>query len=526
MTFAAVRAPTRYLHRSGGSGATVAAQATPDAPIMASPCRGGPEPTPPDRAYNLEPMISAMPTLQALLLTATHLVLASIVTVHVLSHKRDPRSAVAWIGLAWLSPVVGSLLYVLLGINRVRSRARSLRGSERLREALGDDPTPLVNYGLHAVETAGSRITRRHVEAGNQVRILRNGDEAYPRMLQAIGRARDTIALSSYLFRADDAGRPFIDALGAARDRGVEVRVLVDGVGSGYFRSGTYIALRRLGVPVARFLHSLAPWRMPFINLRNHRKLLIVDGGLAYTGGLNIGAENLVRTRPRHPVLDKHFEISGPVVAQLCDAFSEDWRFATGEALTGPGWFPVLGACGETRARTVTSGPDQDLEKIELLIMEAVGCARKSVRIMTPYFLPDERLTVALSLAALRGAQVDIVLPERSNHPWLDWANRAHVEPLLTAGCNVWTHPAPFDHSKLLAIDGQWCLIGSANWDTRSFTLNFEINVEFYDTGLAGEIDAIVADHRTAALTLAALRQRSAARRLRDSAARLLSPYL
>jgi len=471
-------------------------------------------------------MITIPANLQTLALTATHLTLATVVTVHVLGHKRDPRAAVAWIGLAWLSPVVGSVLYVLLGINRVRTRARTLRGTDRRGTGgPGSAETP-SNAGLLAVEVAGGRITRRAVEDGNRVRILRNGDEAYPSMLAAIESAQRSVALSSYLFRADRAGLPFIKALAGAHERGVAVRVLVDGIGSGYFRSGTYAALRARGVPVARFLHSLAPWRMPFLNLRNHRKLLVVDGAVAYTGGLNIGAENLVLAQPDRPVLDKHFEVRGPVVAQLCEAFAEDWRFAAGESLAGADWFPALTRCGGTRARAVTSGPDQDLEKIELLIMEAVGCARRSVRVMTPYFLPDERLTVALSLAALRGTQVDVVLPERSNHPSLDWANRAHIEPLLQAGCRFWTHPAPFDHSKLLAIDGQWCLIGSANWDTRSFTLNFEINLEIYDTVLAGEVDEIVASQRAAPLTLAQLRDRPTAVRLRDSAARLLSPYL
>ncbi len=473
-----------------------------------------------------ETPIASLENLQPLLLTVTHVLVASLVTIHVLGNKRDPRSAVAWIGLAWLSPVVGSVLYVLLGINRVRTRARSLRRTEHRLRTREVSVHSGHNDGFGAVEVAGSQITRRAVEPGNRVRVLRNGDAAYPVMLAALATARTSIGLSSYIFRSDSLGRQFIDALACARERGVAVRVLVDGVGSGYFRSASYHALRSLKVPVARFLHSLAPWRMPFINLRNHRKLLVVDGLVAFTGGLNIGVENLVLSSPPNPVLDTHFQIEGPVVGQLSEAFREDWRFTTGESLSGPAWFPDLSTCGGTRARAVTSGPDQDLEKIELLIMEGVGCARRSVRIMTPYFLPDERLSVALSLAALRGAAVDIVLPEHSNHPWLDWATRAHIEPMLSAGCRFWTHPAPFDHSKLLAIDGQWCLIGSANWDTRSFTLNFEINVEMYDVTLAAEIDSLIASHRLKALTLTEIRRRSLLVRLRDSAARLMSPYL
>ena len=462
----------------------------------------------------------------AIVLTATHLALASVVTVHALLHKRDPRAAVAWIGLAWLSPVIGSLLYVILGINRVRTRARALLATDELAEAKSVAASLSPAGAFSTVAAAGARLTGRPVLGGNKVRILRNGDQAYPEMLAAIDGAKHSIGLSSYIFRADPAGEEFIAALAAAAGRGVQVRVLIDGIGGGYTVSAAYAALKSRDVPVARFLHSVAPWRMPFINLRNHRKLLLVDGQRAFTGGLNIGAENVLAAHPKAPVVDTHFCLEGPIVAQLVGCFVADWSFTAGEVLRGPLWFPDIGEAGDTPARTVTSGPNQDLEKIELLIMEALGCARRCVRIMTPYFLPDDRLTVALSLAALRGVTVEIVLPSRSNHPWIDWANRAHIEPLLVAGCEIYTHPAPFDHSKLLAVDGQWCLIGSANWDTRSFTLNFEVNVEMYDATMALAIDELISAARVTRLTVADLQGRSLPHRLRDSAARLLSPYL
>jgi cardiolipin synthase len=174
----------------------------------------------------------------------------------------------------------------------------------------------------------------------------------------------------------------------------------------------------------------------------------------------------------------------------------------------------------------VTSGPDQDLEKIELLVLEAIGCARHSIRIMTPYFLPDERIVTALVLAALRNTEVDIVLPEHSNHPAVDWATRAHIGPLLAAGCRVWTHPAPFDHSKLMTLDGTWGFVGSANWDTRSFRLNFEINVEIYDPAVVRAVEGKIVAKRARRITGAELERRPMAVRLRDGAARLLLPYL
>jgi cardiolipin synthase len=466
-----------------------------------------------------------MTSLATVAITVAHVALAVAVTGHVLAHKRDPGSAVAWIGLAWLSPVVGSVLYVLLGINRVQRRARGLRRPAAV-QAPAPAAAPSRSGELAELETAAFRISGRSATDGNAIAMLHNGDEAYPQMLAAIDAARSSVALSSYIFRADAAGNEFVAALGRAHRRGIPVRVLIDGYGGGYLRSEAYRALHRAGVPAARFLHSLMPWRMPFLNLRTHRKLLAVDGALAFAGGLNIGAENLAQPRPKYPVHDTHFRFAGPVVAQFCSAFAEQWLFATGETLGGAAWFPAVAPAGTSIARAVTSGPDQDLEKIELLVLAAIGAARRSIRIMTPYFLPDERVITALALAAMRGVEVDIVVPERSNHPVIDCAMRAHVGPLLRAGCRLWLQALPFDHSKLLVVDRHWCFVGSANFDTRSFTLNFEINVEVYCATTASAVHDKIVANRQAPLLEGALARRPLPVRMRDSAARLWLPYL
>lgn len=455
-----------------------------------------------------------------------HLLLAVGVTGHILVHKRDPGSAVAWIGIAWLSPVLGSLLYVLLGVNRVRRRALTMRAPQgsalpaaAVAEASSDDPMATLEY-------SAERITGRPAKSGNAIAILRNGDGAYPRMLACIEAAQDSVALCSYIFRADAAGEPFIAALVRAQRRNVAVRVLIDGVGGGYFWSTTYFKLRQAGVPVARFLHSPLPWRMPFLNLRAHKKLLGIDGRIAFIGGLNIGAENLLSSKPAHPVLDTHFVLEGPVVAQIIRTFVDDWFFTSGERLAGAPWFPALAPLGDSIARAVTSGPDQDLEKIELMILQAVGAARSSVKVMTPYFLPDDRIITALALAAMRGVQVDVILPANSNHPTLDWGARAHIGPLLAAQCRIWTHGAPFDHSKLMTVDGRWCLVGSANWDMRSFRLNFELNVEIYHSALVQELEHFITEKQEVRLSADALQRASLPIVLRNNAARLMLPYL
>jgi cardiolipin synthase len=460
-------------------------------------------------------------------LSVIHVPLASVVTFHVLLHKRDVRSAVGWMGLAWLSPFIGCVLYILFGVNRVQRKAFRLsrRRRRHLHRHAYADTRPRRDY-LAPLQRAVGRITERPTQGGNRIEILRNGDEAYPAMLAAIESATRSIALCSYIFDDDAAGRSFISALAAARKRKVAVRVIVDGVGSGYFRSPAYRRMRAEGIKAARFLHSFVPWRMTFLNLRSHKKILVVDGSRAFLGGINISIDNVLEERPAHPVRDEHFMVEGPVVTQIMEAFAADWIFTTGEELKGEAWFPPIEHKGQAEARVVTSGPDQDIDKIEFMFLQAIGVARQSIKIVTPYFLPEDRLITALSLAAMRGVAVDVVIPAESDHAFIDWATRAHVEPLLSGGGRLWRAPKPFEHSKLLVVDGRWSLVGSANWDVRSMRLNFEINLEVYDRAFARRIEAEFEKKRGAAFTLKELRRRPFILRLRDRAARLLLPYL
>ncbi|HEY4166157.1 MAG TPA: phospholipase D-like domain-containing protein, partial [Reyranella sp.] len=454
-----------------------------------------------------------------------HIAIATSVTIHVLLYKRNVGTSISWMGIAWLSPFIGGILYYALGVNRVKRRAMRLRRERSHMFLVADVAPDAPDAGpLTPLEYAIGRLTGLSAESGNKVSLMRNGDNAYPAMLAAIDQAEKSVGLASYIFRDDAAGMPFIQALIRAYRRGVQVRVLIDGIGGGYFWSGTYEKLREAGVPVDRFLHSYVPWKTPFLNLRNHRKLLVIDGRIAFTGGINIGAENLLATNPPHPVRDTHFRLEGPVVEQLTEAFADDWVYERGEKLLDQAWFPELGPCGDAIARVVTSGPDEDLEQIEFAVLHAISCARRSIRVVTPYFLPPDVLTTALGLAAMRGIAVEVFVPEHSNHRVLDWARRVPLRNLVEAGCRVWLMPSPFDHSKLMAIDDTWSLIGSANWDTRSFRLNFELNVEIQDEAFTRALMETVPKGR--ALTLAEIEGDSFPLKLRNNAARLLQPYL
>ena len=452
--------------------------------------------------------------------------LALAVTLHALLRKRRVSVAVGWIGLAWLSPVFGAALYMTFGINRVYRRARRLRRKPSDAAASQANDDAVVPEVLWPLGRAIRRITGLPALAGNAVRVFHNGDEAYPAMLAGIGEARASVVLSSYIFRDDATGRAFCDALALAHARGVAVRVVIDGIGGGYFRAPAYRRLRRAGVPAALFMHSALPWRMPFLNLRSHKKLLILDGRVAFTGGLNISQPNRLESRPAHPIRDTHFRLTGPVVEQLAAAFAADWAFADGESLDGEPWFVENPACGESVARAVISGPDADVMKIEQVVLQALACARRTVRLATPYFLPDELVTGALAQAAVRGITVDVIIPQVSDHRFIDWATRGHLEPLLRAGVRVWLDAPPFDHTKALVVDGAWCFVGSANWDMRSFRLNFELNVEVVDEGLADRLDHLMQGKMGTRLTVEDLRRRALPVRLRDAGVRLLLPYL
>jgi cardiolipin synthase len=453
-------------------------------------------------------------------------VLAICVTIHILLTKREVASAVGWIGLIWFAPILGAATYLVFGVNRVRRRARILRRPDGGSATAPPRTSSGIDDDLQALGRGIAHITGRPLLPGTEVRVFQNGDNAYPPMLAAIAAAKVSVAMSSYIFRDDLWGGRFIDALSDARARGVEVRVVIDGIGGGWATSPAYHRLCRLGVTAGRFMHSTLPWRMPFLNLRSHKKILLVDGIIGFTGGMNIADENVLATNPKMPVTDLHFRIDGPVVSQLAEAFAEDWAFVSGEELTGDAWLPAIPARDGPLARVIDSGPDEDLEKVEFAVLQAVACARVSIAVMTPYFLPDERLITALALAAMRGVAVDLVIPDHSNHSLVDWATRTNIGPLLSDGVRIWRSPPPFHHSKMMVVDADWCLIGSCNWDIRSFRLNFELCMEVYDHALAATLTRMMEDARGLALTQKDLDARSLPERIRDAGARLLLPYL
>ena len=476
-------------------------------------------------------------TIWTLIVAIFHVVLATGVTIHAVLWKRDSRAVIAWVGLAWLATIVGAVAYICFGINRIQRKAISLKPPESWtadrQPELPQDRQQRESYAreypnLVGLAQAGHTLTGRPIVPGNKVEPLIDGDEAYPAMIEAIGAAERSVALLTYIFDSDRAGDAFLEALDKARQRDVQVRVLIDDVGSKYSRPNMIRRLTDAGLTAASFLPTRIPRLPKYANLRNHRKILVVDGKSGFTGGTNIRVGHWLELKPKAPVQCLHFRIDGPAVAHLQQVFAADWLFATGEALAGEAWFPEIQRAGNVWARGIEDGPDENFEKMADTIAAALASARQHVRILTPYFLPHASLIQALNVAAIRGVRVEIYLPSTNNIALVQWAATAQLWQLLEKGCHIYYTAPPFDHTKLMIVDEIWSLIGSMNWDPRSLRLNFEFNVECYSQQLAQSLNDIVDKKVQSAreVTLDEVNGRSFPVRLRDGLARLMSPYL
>jgi cardiolipin synthase len=433
-------------------------------------------------------------------------------------------------------PLLGPLLYWVMGINRISRKAkrwqqsgRRLAGRDVFQVLPRENLVPALPADishLRELRSLSDRVVSSPLMAGNHLTPLHNGDQAYPAMLEAISTACSSVHLSTYIFDGDITGKCFIDALRTAADRGVEVRVLVDGLGEKYSFPTARKLLKGCKVQVARFL----PMRQGgYLNLRNHRKILVIDGVTGFTGGMNIGGRHMVaEAETRFPVADLHFRVDGPVVADLQRVFLEDWFFATGLLLDDERFFPELPDAGKSLVRIIADGPDREFRKLHWIIMGALSCAENRIRIMTPYFIPDRALISALATAAMRGLEVSLILPTLNNLPLVHWATRSYLWELLQCGIRIFYQPPPFAHTKLFLVDGLWSLIGSANLDPRSLRLNFELNLEIYDRELTGVLEEEFRETlaRSREISLDEMDIRPLSEKIRDGAAKLFSPYL
>lgn len=459
----------------------------------------------------------------------------------VLVRRKEPSSTIAWILTLLFMPAFGAMLFLLFGRDRVRWPAQRKRQADalvRAQVAAATDGRAMAvqeiaapgasELGL-ALFRIGAHLTHIRPRGGNRVDVLTDGNEAYEALGAAFDAAVHHIHAEVYLIRDDATGAWFRERLIAAALRGVRVRLLCDGFGCLALGARWARPLRRVGVEVVQFLPMRSVLLQP-VNLRNHRKIVVVDGHIAFTGGLNVGDEYRGQMRGVGRWRDVHLRIEGPASRELQRVFFQDWAYAKGLALDPTPYFPDRAnePAGDATVAIVPSGPDTRTEAIHRLFFGAIAGAKDRVLITTPYFVPDQALTVALGSAPLRGVDVKIILPSRSNHKVTFHAGRSYYQTLLETGVKIYEYEPGIVHAKTMIVDGTVSLVGSANMDMRSFRLNFEVHALIHDPATACKLEAQFASDLASSrrIQIDEWRVRSRMLYVLEGASRLVSPLL
>lgn len=465
---------------------------------------------------------------------------ALFVVVSVLRRRGEPAAMLAWIFAAVTIPFLGSTLYAILGSNRIPRKASRRRRrvaymlaefSRRAEQAVpaeGTAPAQELPAELARVEQMGRRMAQMPATGGNEVEVYEEAEATFAALEEGIRAARQHVNLLYYIWQPDETGQHFRDLLVERARQGVACRVLLDSVGCLTLRRSFTRSMEQAGVRVAFFLPLYPFGRRWTLHMRNHRKIAVIDGQVGFVGSQNIGDEYRGRLRRLSPWYDSHVRVSGPAALFLQQTFAEDWFFATREELDRQEFFPRPQLAGKSVVQILPTGPDQDISSLGQLIFAAISAAHRSIRIATPYFVPDPALQMALIHAACRGVRVEIVLPTRTDAQVVLWAARSFYAELLEAGVEIYEFDEGVLHSKIITVDERWCMLGSANMDVRSFRLNFEITALLYDETIAGRLAASIdrCAARSRRITRRDVWGRSLPQQLIEGTARLFAPLL
>ena len=459
----------------------------------------------------------------------------AVLSIWIVMQKRAPLSTMSWVLSLALLPFAGFVVYYFLGpqrlkkqrLKRLRSRARveGAKDMGLLRETAVDAPPALRQ--LAEVGTAACGLP---VSSATAVALLSGGARTFDAIFEAVRNARDHIHLEYYIFEPDKIGTGLRDLLVQKARGGVAVRLLLDALGSKRIGRAFMAPLLEAGVKVALFHDTRIGRRLrPVTNYRTHRKIVVCDGRIGFTGGVNVTDEEDRRTRP-DAYHDVHLRIEGSAVRWLQTTFIEDWTYATGENPRGMektlvSLLPGVDT-GDIPVQIVTSGPDSPLEAIHRMHVSAIHSATHRAWLTTPYFVPGEPAMMALTSAALRGVDVRLLVPRRSDSRIVSAAARSYFDELIAAGVKVWEYKARMLHSKTLVVDDDCAMIGTANFDNRSFRLNFEVMAVVYGPALAGPLAAQFETDLHSASAVRAHRRQTFLQRLGDATARLFSPML
>lgn len=457
----------------------------------------------------------------------------------ILRRRYHPVSATAWLMLIFFLPEVGVLMYLLFGHHQLSRRRLQLHRKHvealHARNHLAILNTYLVQVAEHP--NPQQKVVMRQSEgvggmptvAGNHVELMGDGNIFLERLIADINAATHHVHLLFYIYANDKTGSRVAQALIAAAGRGVKCRLLADAAGSfKFFKSDLPDKMRAAGVQVVAAL-PVAPIRRKLarLDLRNHRKIAVIDGNVAYTGSQNIIDANYGHRRAG-AWIDLMGRFTGPIVNQLQAVFIDDWAFDHAEEVEGDQYFPLLTPKGEMLAQCVPTGPNYESETFRHVLLTAINASREKLIMTSPYIVLDEPTIVALSMAAQRGVDVNIVLPHMCDHPLVSLAGKAYYEDLLSDGVKIYLYRNGMLHSKTMSVDDNFALLGTANLDVRSFFLNFEVNVMMYGEQITREMRfaQMAYINESDLLTLEHWSKRPHYRRYLESAAALFSPLL
>ena len=465
-----------------------------------------------------------------------------LVTIGLIIHdKREPVKALAWITVIALAPVAGIILYIVFGRNHRKEKIfnrKEMKDNEQYeamyRKQLKaiTDPDLLVRQNIANNRDIITLLLNNNtalLTMHNRIKILNNGKETFSSILEALRAATSFIHIEYYIFENDRIGRRIANILMEKARSGVEVRFIYDDVGSWGLNPKLIRQMRKAGIDVRVFMPVVFPWLTSKVNYRNHRKIIVVDGTVAYTGGINI-AERYLRRSKVGIWRDTHLKLEGDAVHMLQTVFVTDWYFVSKQQLTDTRkYFPNNNRITEeTAVQIASSGPDSDWASIMQAYFAAITRAQHHIYISSPYFLPNQAILTALKVAALSGIDVRILIPSRSDSKIVYWATRSYISELIEAGIRVYLYKKGFNHSKLIMIDSEFCSVGTANMDIRSFEDNFEVSAIIYDRKIAKELEGYFLHDLERSLEVVQERweHRPTLHSVYESLARLLSPLL
>jgi len=462
------------------------------------------------------------------------LYLAAIASaVEAIMKARTAQGAIAWVVSLLSLPYFAVPLYLVFGRNRFAGYLREREQIEAMAEArFRGTRNELIDF--QAIDAAADfyrslhRLARLPTVRGNEVELLIDGGPTFASIEAGLAAAKQYILFQFYILRDDALGQRLGHVLAAQARAGLRVYVLYDEVGSaGFSRSGLCQDLRDAGVRLAEFNTTQGRRNRLQLNFRNHRKIVVVDGLVTWIGGHNVGVEYLGENPKRGPWRDTHLRIRGPAVIGAELTYAADWLWATREQLDIE-WRVGREVPGDSSVLIFPSDPASDFEEAGLMYQQVITQARERIWIASPYFVPDRGIIAALQLAALRGVDVRVMIPDRSDGPIVGLANWSFTRELLPAGVAVYRYEPAFMHQKVFLLDRELAGVGTANFDNRSFRLNFEITALVHDAGFCDEVEAMLEGDfaRSRLVTLEELEDKSFAFNLATSAARLMAPVL